>query len=145
MSNDDAWIDAYVSAVDTSSVTCGTSQAERLSFSGQAAKFTAPGGDSVRTGAPVRSFVYYTYGLVTMDGQTYLGRTDASGSSAPLVGPLEATDGVQFAYLDSIGNTTTTPTEVRQIQVTVRTSSGATNSVGQPVSDSITGTIYTRN
>lgn len=140
--SDDAWIDAHVTGVDSTLVTCGSSQAEWLAFSGQGARFTA---DSVRTGAEVRSFVYYTYGLVTTDGQTYLGRTDADGTAVPLVGPLQASDGVQFVYLDSIGNVTATSTEVRQIQVTVRTSSAVVNSVGQPVSDSITGTIYTRN
>jgi prepilin-type N-terminal cleavage/methylation domain-containing protein len=143
LSSDDAWISARVNAIDTTSITCGSRPAEDLSFaSGEAGLFTA---DSVRVGAEVRSFVYYTYGLVTLNGATYLGRTDVNGNQVPLVGPLEPTDGVQFAYLDSIGNVTTTATEVRQIQVTVRTSSGAVNSVGQPVADSITGLIYTRN
>ena len=139
LSSDDAWVDARVSAVDTSGVTCGSATAQRLYFSGQSSKFTAPGGDSVRSGAPLRSFVYYTYGLGTWDGKTYLGRLGSGGGGllgagsekwVPLVGPLKATDGVEFTYLDSIGNVTTTTTEVRQIQVTVRTSSGAVNSVG---------------
>lgn len=143
LSSDDAWISAQVTGTDTSSITCGTRPAEDLKFAAsQAGLFTA---DSVRLGAEVRSFVYYTYGLVTLNGATYLGRTDANGKQVPLVGPLEPTDGVQFAYLDSIGNATTTATEVRQIQVTVRASSGAINSVGRPVADSITGLIYTRN
>ncbi|MCG6956655.1 MAG: hypothetical protein LJF04_11765, partial [Gemmatimonadetes bacterium] len=142
-------------AVDTSSVTCGSSTAQRLAFGGQSAKFTAPGGDSVRTGAPVRSFVLYTYGLGTWNGKTYLGRLGSTGGGGllgassdkwvPMVGPLKATDGVEFVYLDSIGNVTTTRTEVRQIQVTVRTWSGAVNSAGQVVADSLTGIIYTRN
>jgi prepilin-type N-terminal cleavage/methylation domain-containing protein len=143
ISSDDAWISAQVNGEDTTSITCGSRPAEDLSFAaGAAGLFTA---NTVRSGAAIRSFVYYTYGLVTLDGATYLGRTDTDGNQVPLVGPLEATDGVQFAYLDSIGTTTTTATEVRQIQVTVRTSSGAINSLGQPVGDSITGLIYTRN
>jgi prepilin-type N-terminal cleavage/methylation domain-containing protein len=155
ISSDDDWVDAYVTAVDTTSVTCGSTIAQRLSFGGQSSKFTAPAGDSVRSGAPVRSFVYYTYGLGTWDGKTYLGRSGSTGGGGllgggsnawvPLVGPLKATDGVEFAYLDSIGNVTATATEVRQIQVTVRTWSGAVNSVGHVVADSLTGTIYTRN
>lgn len=146
LSSDDAWVSALVTAVDSSSVACASGPAEWLAFSGQAARFSqAMGGDSVSAGAPVRSFVYYTYSLLTQDGVTYLGRTDDAGNSVPLVGPLEATNGVQFAYLDSIGNVTSTATDVRQIQVTVRTSSGAINSVGKPVADSITGLVYTRN
>jgi prepilin-type N-terminal cleavage/methylation domain-containing protein len=155
ISSDDDWVDAYVTAVDTTSVTCGSTKAQQLSFGGQSAKFTAPGGDSVRTGAPLRSFVYYTYGLGTWNGKTYLGRLGSTGGGGllgsssekwvPLVGPLKATDGVEFAYLDSIGNVTTNSTQVRQIQVTVRTWSGAVNSVGRVVADSLTGTIYTRN
>lgn len=155
ISSDDDWVDAYVTAVDTSSVTCGSTTAQRLSFGGQSGKFTAPGGDSVRTGAPVRSFALYTYGLGTWNGKTYLGRLGSTGGGGllgassekwvPMVGPLRATDGVEFVYLDSIGNVTTTATEVRQIRVTVRTWSGAVNSAGQVVADSLTGTIYTRN
>jgi prepilin-type N-terminal cleavage/methylation domain-containing protein len=154
ISSDDDWVDAYVTAVDTSAVTCGSTTAQRLSFGGQSGKFTAPGGDSVRTGAPMRSFVYYTYGLGTWEGKTYLGRLGRTGGGllgassdkwVPLVGPLKATDGVEFVYLDSIGNVTATATEVRQIQVTVRTWSGAVDAVGHVVADSLTGTIYTRN
>lgn len=142
ISSDDVWISARVTAVDTTSITCASNTAQKLSFSGQAATFTA---NTVQTGAPMRSFVYYTYGLVTMDGETYLGRTDAGGSSVPLVGPLKASTGVEFAYLDTNGDPTTTNTAVRQIQVTVRTAPGPINSVGRAVADSITGTIYTRN
>ena len=144
LSSDDDWISARITNVDTTT-TCGTAEAQLLSFGGQSGKFTQPAGDSVRTGAPVRSFLYYTYGLVTMDGETYLGRTDQSGTSVPLVGPLKATTGVEFAYLDSLGVATATTTKVRQIQVTVRTASGVVNSVGNTVADSIVGTIYTRN
>lgn len=141
IATDDDWIAAKVTAVDTTK-TCGSSKAQALSFSGQAALFTA---DSVRTGAPIRSYVYYTYGLVTQDGETYLGRKDSGGTEVPLVGPLKATTGVEFAYLDSDGNATATKTNVRQIRVTIRTDSQALNSVGEPVSDSITAVVYTRN
>lgn len=144
ISADDNWFQAYVTGVDTTSVTCASSTAHKLTFGSQASLFQAAG-DSVQTGAPIRSFIYYSYGLVTMDGETYLGRTDASGTSVPLVGPLKASTGVQFAYLNGSGAVTAVATAVRRIQVTIRTSSGAVNSVGQQVSDSITGVIYTRN
>ncbi len=144
IATDDDWITVRVSAVD-STVTCGSSRAQDLSFAGQSAQFTQPTGDSVRTGAPVRSYVRYQYGLTTYDGETYLGRTDPSGTTVPIVGPLKSSDGLSFMYLDSVGNTTAVTTDVRQIRVTIRTASGVVNSVGQTVSDSITALIYTRN
>ena len=141
ISSDDAWIAAQVTSVDTT-VTCGTVPAQNLSFSGQALKFTT---NIVQTGAPMRSYTRYRYGLITYDGDPYLGRTDISGNVVPMVGPLKASNGVSFVYMDSIGGVTTTSTRVRQIQVTIRTSSPVRNSVGGTVSDSITATIYTRN
>ncbi len=141
ISTDDKWLALRVSAVDTTAA-CGTSPASRLTFSGQAAKFAA---DSVRVGAPVRSFVRYTYGMVTESGDTYLGRTPAGGSAAPMVGPLKPSNGIEFTYLDSLGATTSVTTNVRQIVVKVRTASGVLNSLGELVADSLTGRIYTRN
>jgi prepilin-type N-terminal cleavage/methylation domain-containing protein len=141
ISADDAWIAARVTAVDTTA-TCGAEKAVNLSFASQGGLFTA---DSVRVGAPVRSFVRYRYGLMTMDGETYLGRTGAGGTAVPLVGPIRASSGVAFSYLDASGAATATATDVRQIVVTVRTASNAMNSIGGFVSDSITAVIYTRN
>jgi hypothetical protein len=145
ISSDDAWIAAKVTNVDTTS-SCGAREAQALSFSGQGALFSpSSGGDSVSTGAPVRSFVRYTYGLLTYHGKTYLGRTDVNGNAVPLVGPLDASSGLHFSYLDADGNVTTTSTAVRMIQVTVRTSSPVVNSLGKPVADSVTTVVYTRN
>ncbi len=142
LSSDDAWIVGALSDVDTAS-TCQSRSAQYLHFpSSEAGLFTA---DSVRTGAPVRSFLDYTYGLITYDGKKYLGRTGASGTDVPLAGPLASSSGLTFQYLDSVGSVTTTTTEVRMIQVTVKTSSGVLNSLGKPVSDSVTTVVYTRN
>jgi len=141
ISSDDAWIAARVTGVDTTAA-CGAAKAQDLSFSGQSALFTA---DSVRTGAPMRSYTRYRYGLITYAGDPYLGRTDSGGTTVPLVGPLKASNGVSFVFMDSVGTVTATATRVRQIQVTIRTSSGVRNSVGATVSDSITATIFTRN
>ena len=141
ISSDDEWIAARVTSVDTT-LACGSSRAQDLSFAGQSALFTA---DIVGTGAPMRSYTRYTYGLITYGGDPYLGRTDSGGTTVPLVGPLRASDGVGFAYLDQTGSVTATAADVRQIRVTIRTSSGVVNSVGQTVSDSITATIFTRN
>lgn len=143
-SSDDEWVGAKITARDTTS-TCGTSKGIKLSFAGQSAVFTQPTGDSVRTGAPVRSYVQYTYGLITMSGKTYLGRTDGSGTAVPLVGPLKPTNGLSFTYLDANSTATAVSTDVRQITVTIRTSSDALDSTGQAISDSISAVIYTRN
>lgn len=140
-STDDVWIGAKVTATDTTG-TCGSQEATEVTFGSQLALFTA---DSVRSGAPVRSYVRYTYGLYSLSGESYLARRDAAGDLDPVVGPLRAGDGLAFQYLDADGATTTTRSEVRQILVTLRTESGALNSLGQMVSDSITARIYTRN
>ncbi len=135
VSTDDDWISARVTARDTTK-TCASQRAQELRFSGQAAKFIA---DSVRVGAPIRSYTKYTYGLFQIDGVNYLGRR-TTGSAIPVVGPVKSSNGVAFAFLDMYGNATTTATDVRQITITIRTDSG-----NQPVSDSITARIYTRN
>ncbi len=52
---------------------------------------------------------------------------------------------MEFTYLDADGNVTTDEGSVRQIIVTLRTASTVMNSLGEMVSDSISGRIYTRN
>jgi prepilin-type N-terminal cleavage/methylation domain-containing protein len=141
LSSDDAWITARVTGVDTTAA-CGAQKAVDLSFGGQGSLFTA---DSVRTGAPLRSFTRNTYGLVTMDGDTYLGRIGADKSEVPMVGPLDASGGLAFVYQDSLGATTSNTGDVRRILVTIRTTSRVLNATGELVADSITGVIYTRN
>lgn len=140
VATDDAWIAARVTAADTTQA-CGGQPAARLSFAGQGPRFTA---DSVRVGAPVRSFTRYTYGLYQIDGVSYLGRRD-TGPAVPLVGPVRPTDGVAFRFMDANGTVTNVPTNVRQIAITVRTASGVQTSLNTPVADSITARIYTRN
>ena len=141
--SDDAWIPAVVTQVDTT-VTCGTNPAMDVSFAGQSSAFTA---DSVRSGAPIRSFVHYVYGMYKMtDGQTYLAREGRDGMPpVPIVGPLKDDGGLEFVFLDASGDKTTVPTDVRQVAVRVRTASGVMNSLGETVSDSISAWIYTRN
>lgn len=141
MGADDNWVLARVTSVDTT-VTCGPSPAQDLSFSGQGPLFTA---DVVLTGAPVRSYVHHSYGLISYGGESYLGRTYTDGTTVPMVGPLEPSSGIGFVYLDSLGATTTRSVDVRQIEVTIRTTSIVRNSLGEMVSDSITALVFTRN
>ena len=141
---DDVWIPARVTAVDTSAVTCpqdGTPAAE-LTFLAQLPLFLA---DSVGIGAPIRSFETYTFRTVNTLGQTYFGRREGGGATQPVAGPIAATNGLQFIYRDDLGAVTNVPANVRQIEVRVRTGSNVLNSLGQPVRDSITAWIFTRN
>ncbi|HSM61399.1 MAG TPA: prepilin-type N-terminal cleavage/methylation domain-containing protein [Longimicrobiales bacterium] len=139
--SDDAWITAHVTDVDTTKV-CGADKAVDLDFDGQGSRFAA---DSVRVGATVRSFLHYTYALTQIGDEYYLTRQARGGSAIPMVGPLKAGTGLEFVYLDQNGDKTSTKTEVRQIAVKIRTSSGVVNSVGTTVSDSIAAWVYTRN
>ena len=142
IASDDAWISGRVTAVDTTK-TCASADAQELTFGSQSSVFAA---DSVRNGASVRGYTYYTYGTFTFMGETYLGRADTAGTMVPVVGPLKAINGLQFAYLDSLAAVTNTAANVRLIQVTLRSGgSGVLNSVGNEVSDSVTATIYMRN
>jgi prepilin-type N-terminal cleavage/methylation domain-containing protein len=140
---DDVWIPASVTAVD-SAVVCpqDLAQASLLTFTGQTAAFAA---DSVRVGAPVRSYIEYTFGVTNLSGDPYLGRQTQSGPMVPIAGPLRTGNGLQFTYRDSLGTVTNVPADVRQIEVTVRTGSRVLNSLGQMVSDSITVWIHSRN
>ncbi|MDT8342605.1 MAG: prepilin-type N-terminal cleavage/methylation domain-containing protein [Longimicrobiales bacterium] len=144
-SADDTWLRVRVTASD-STATCGTEPAHTLDFGGQMAPFVA---DSVRSGAPVRAFTRFTYGLTTYNGQTFLGRREGNGDWVPLVGPLRDADtgaaGVSFEYYDRDGNTTSNVSEVRRIQVTVRTWSAFVDDQGQRVLDTLSASIYTRN
>lgn len=144
---DDHWVPARVTAVDAT-VQClsdGTTNATMLTFQGQGANFDVTT-DSITMGAPIRSYERFSYGLTTYNGDVYLGRRQASAAWLPVAGPLRATDGLEFVYLDDLNAVTATPADVRQIEVRIRASSrGVTNSVGNLVSDSIAAWIYTRN
>jgi prepilin-type N-terminal cleavage/methylation domain-containing protein len=146
---DDVWIPARVTAVDSFTTAVGLpvcpqdlAPASLLTFNGQAAAFAA---DSVRVGAPVRSYIEYTFGVTNLMGDPYLGRQTQSGPMVPIAGPLRTGNGLQFTYRDSLGTVTNVPTDVRQIEVTVRTGSRVLNSLGQMVSDSVTVWIHSRN
>lgn len=147
-SSDDVWVSARITAVDTTVACPDGSRGVQIRFGGQQSLFDQllnANADSVRVGAPVRNFEYYTYGTTTYLGETYLARREGSEDFVPIAGPLRSSGGLQFAYRDSIGNVTNVATDVRQIVVKVRTGSEVLNSRGQMVSDSITAWIYTRN
>jgi prepilin-type N-terminal cleavage/methylation domain-containing protein len=139
---DDTWVSARVTQVTSGVCPQDASAAVQLRFAGQQAIFVA---DSVHVGAPVRSFTPVRFALTTYSGDTYLGRGESGGALSPVAGPIRATGGLQFVYRDALGAVTGTPANVRQIVVTVRSGSNVLNSLSQPVTDSITAWVYTRN
>lgn len=144
LSSDDYWATSSVATADASSVCPGAAEipAQVIQFADPTPSVAAT---EVRVGALIRAFETFTYGLVTFDGEPYLGRVDADGTETPLVGPVDAGDGVQFVYRDAAGNTTTTAGDVRIIELTVRSSSRARHADGRVVADSLTRLIHLRN
>ncbi|MDZ7779160.1 MAG: prepilin-type N-terminal cleavage/methylation domain-containing protein [Gemmatimonadota bacterium] len=140
--DDDVWISAEVTAVDTTVTCLGGRPAIDLEFDLQETLFST---DTVKVGAAVRSFETFTFGMTTVLGDEYLGRRDDDGFMWPIAGPLRPNDGLEFIYRDALGDVTSTPTDVRQIEVRIRTGTQVINPVGETVSDSIDAWIYTRN
>lgn len=143
---DDQWAVASISNLQEDSAACdGTVGSgplvHRITSSGLAS------GDysGIRAGAPLRSFQTYTYGSYQVGSDWYLGRRTGSGTPVPLVGPVRGQDGVQFEYLTADGSTTSTPSEVRQVRVTIRTRSNARDRQGNPVADSVSARVHLRN
>lgn len=76
-------------------------------------------------GGPVRGFRVDELLPTTVDGLTWLGRRTAltAGSwsaTEPLIGPIAATNGVQYALFTTAGAATTTLTAAATMQITVR-------------------------
>lgn len=140
ISSNDTILSGVVTAIDTTLTCTGADTAQSLAVPALAAALVA---DTVKNGAPVRAFTNYTYGLYTVGGVPYLARKQGA-AIAPLVGPLSA-NGVSFVYMNALGNVTTNPTAVSQIEVTLRSISNVFDHRGAPVSDSLTTVIYLRN
>lgn len=144
--DDDVWIEATLESADTTQ-TCfgGTEPATELLFNASDAAELQT--DSVRVGAPIRTYDTYTFKTTTLLGVPYLGRRDGTSPAAtPIAGPIRAAPrGLEFTYLDAMGAVTNVPADVRQIVVKVRTGSRVLRQQGGAVSDSITAWIYTRN
>lgn len=140
--SDDVWISTAIGGIDTTA-TCPQNGegATELEFPALLALFLA---DSVGIGAPVRSYEEYTFGTTTMNGDVYLGRRTGTGDMVPITGPLQPSNGLEFFYRDSLGAVTTTPADVSQIEVLVRTGSTVLGPLGRMVQDSVQVLIFTR-
>ena len=101
-------------------------------------------------GSPVRAFEPVTYRLWQgLDSRYYIGLRTSSGIQ-PLVGPILA-NGLSFAYYDSTGTVTATPSLVSSIGITVRAQTvqpvqvSAGSTAKELAVDSITTRVALRN
>jgi prepilin-type N-terminal cleavage/methylation domain-containing protein len=88
---------------------------------------------NIRVGAPFRGFRRVEYAEYQSDNRWWLGRRiGAAASYDQLTGPLvaPASNGLTFAYYDTLGAVTTTPSAVGSIAFTLRTESFKNTYVG---------------
>jgi prepilin-type N-terminal cleavage/methylation domain-containing protein len=144
--SDDEWFGGVVSSVDPTATCSDGSPAQVLSIPFLRTTATKVPPDSVRIGAPVRGFEAYTYGQVSYEGETYLGRRARGASNSELiVGPFPDAGGLVFRYLDRTGNETTVDTLVSQIEILLRYEAALRGLTNQVVSDSVLVRVYPRN
>ena len=144
--NDDVWLSTDVSGVSNHTCDDGTT-GQTVNVGLSTSELRA---DSVRIGAPIRSYATYDYYVDTWaeDGRWYLFR-ERDGTAQPLVGPLRGSDGVKFEYFDQNGTAISTPATnpagVRRIRVTVATLSPIRQADGTQLRDSLVALIHPRN
>jgi prepilin-type N-terminal cleavage/methylation domain-containing protein len=120
---------------------CGGEDSRRLRID----DVTPPiGPTDVDAGSLIRSYETVEYATVTLDGETYLGRS-LGGAMEPVIGPLAPNGGLRFEYLDIQGDPTTIASDVRTIRLTVQTLSGARDARGEQIADSLSVFVNPRN
>ena len=122
---------------------CGGEESRRLRIDGLIPDIVFA--TQVSAGSLVRSFQTIEYSTVALDGEVFLGRGLGDAPLEPVIGPIAANGGLRFDYLDTNGTPTAIPADVRTIQVTVRTLSGARGPSGDPISDSLSVFVNPRN
>lgn len=146
-SADDQWRALRITSVSNGS-SCAGAGAIALGVS----TIDSAGLAGVVTDAPVRTFEVMELRPVLVGTQTWLGARSVSGGEAtlqPVAGPVSA-NGVQFAYLDSLGNATTVAGRIRSIRISLLGESDRvarrlqTNAV-QLIQDSLSTAVTLRN
>ncbi|MDH5804690.1 MAG: prepilin-type N-terminal cleavage/methylation domain-containing protein [Gemmatimonadota bacterium] len=118
---DDGWVHAVMTGLNTDTCDDGTSAVEvRAVINGGGAVIQ----DSVFSGAPVRGFQVELLGQRSNGGRQWLSRAmldngGSMGTIEDLVGPLVATNGLLFTYLDTLGNNTTNKANIAAVQIQV--------------------------
>lgn len=151
VSADDKWIDQSITAVNPAS-SCGTASATALTISPIDTITTPLSG--IIADAPIRTYEVMELRAVMVGSQNWLGARSVSGGQAtliPVAGPVVATNGVAFTYMDSLGAATSTAGRIRSIRITLRGESDrAVRSLRNPslvqtLQDSLSTTITLRN
>ena len=120
---DDRW-DTHA-ITNTTSATCGAGSATLLTVSPHLDPLSLGALGLPLAGAPVRTFETMTLKLYTADGRGWLGARSMSAGEPiqPVLGPLDATSGLQFIYRDAAGNdlgAAPVLADIRGIDVVVR-------------------------
>lgn len=139
---DDEWHSAVVADVNPGRSCGGTSGARDLSLEGLSDD-ESPGG--LHPGAPIRSFVHVSYDLRGTDGEGELVRVEGGDAPRTILGPLDPDSGVHFSYLDARGRTTEVPSEVVQVEVTLRGPAEGDGGRAGPGIGAVTARIHARN
>lgn len=135
--SDDGWLAASVTSTTLGTACPGTRPSITVGLAGvtSAQLLGVLRGSPVRTFRPAQILLYQdAAGDWWMGGRLYQKSAGAWTATQPVLGPLSRT-GLQFAYWDAAGNTTTTPSAVARVGVTVESRSG------QPVYRT-TGSVY---
>jgi prepilin-type N-terminal cleavage/methylation domain-containing protein len=140
--DDDFWALGQISAATDTGACPGGGLAQTLTITSLAPLGAELG---LRPGAAIRAFSTWTFGPVTHDGETYLGRTGTSGGGVPLVGPLDPVGGIRFLYRDGGGNVTGNLTSIRSLEATLKVTTPLPRRQGGMVADSLTATLHFRN
>lgn len=141
---DDVWLAGMISAVNsgnTCPASAGSFPSHRIDLSGISAALAV---DSVRTGAPIRTFEHFTYGAYTISGELFVGREDSGSIVTPMVGPIRP-GGLVFTYRDEFGATTTTLTDIAQIDISLTVDADVTDTNNNLLQDSVATTVFLRN
>jgi prepilin-type N-terminal cleavage/methylation domain-containing protein len=141
---EDAWVPLTVAGVATT-VSCPGlgGPAITITTTPVAALAGAP------VGTPVRLYETMELKLYRSDADWWLGaRSVATGEAIqPLAGPLAGGDGLLLEYLDQAGASTTTPSAVKSVVVSVRviTEHVVSRADGQPLEEQLTSQVTLRN
>ena len=122
--SDDGWVSASVSSTTAGNACPGSQPSITVGLS----NISAADLGLVQAGAPARTFRVAQIALYEDSGEWWLGgkpfdkSSQSWGTMQPLLGPLSGT-GLALAYTDSTGTTTTDPTQVARVGITVQSQS----------------------
>ena len=120
-SGDDRWKAVKISAVGVAVTNCSWPGAPAVDLGLDLLVSTPDDTAGIAVGASFQAFRRVDYGLFQADGRWWLGRkVGAAASYEKLAGPLEATNGLEFAYYDRAGNATADPTQVSVVEIILR-------------------------